>query len=147
MRKDFIFDAYQVYESRVNSADAVLLIVAALERSQLSDLYDLSKEIGLDCLVEIHDWKELDTALYCGAEIIGINNRDLKTLNISLKNTLDLLKDIPDDRIVVSESGIDTRSDVETLESTRTDAILVGTSIMRSDDIGKKIDELMGWNQ
>jgi len=147
LRKDFIFDSYQVYESRAGNADAILLIVSALEKSQLSDLYDLSKDIGLDCLVEIHDWKELDTALYCGAEIIGINNRDLKTLNISLKNTIDLLKDIPDDRIVVSESGIDTRSDVETLESTRTDAILVGTSIMRADDIGKKIDELMGWNQ
>jgi len=146
LRKDFIFDGYQIYESRVNNADAILLIVAALERSQLGDLYELSKDIGLDCLVEVHDWKELDTALYCGAEVIGINNRDLKTLNISLKNTIDLLKDIPDDRIVVSESGIDTRSDVETLESTRTDAILVGTSIMRSGDIGKKIDELMGRN-
>jgi indole-3-glycerol phosphate synthase len=144
LRKDFIFDSYQVYESRANNADAVLLIVAALEQSQLSDLYELSKEISLDCLVEVHDWKELDTALYCGAEIIGINNRDLKTLNISLRNTIDLLKDIPDDRIVVSESGIDTRADVEAIESTRTDAILVGTGIMKAEDIGKKIDELMG---
>ena len=146
LRKDFIFDSYQVYESRANNADAILLIVAALEKSQLSDLYELSRDISLDCLVEVHDWKELDTALYCEAEIIGINNRDLKTLNISLKNTLDLLKDIPDDRIVVSESGIDTRADVEAIESTRTDAILVGTSIMKSEDIGKKIDELMGKN-
>lgn len=144
LRKDFIFDSYQVYESRANNADAILLIVAALEKSQLSDLHELSKEISLDCLVEVHDWKELDTALYCEAEIIGINNRDLKTLNISLRNTLDLLKDIPDDRIVVSESGIDTRADVEAIESTRTDAILVGTSIMKFEDIGKKIDELMG---
>jgi len=144
LRKDFIFDSYQVYESRANNADAILLIVAALEKSQLSDLYELSKEISLDCLVEVHDWKELDTALYCEAEIIGVNNRDLKTLNISLRNTLDLLKDIPDDRIVVSESGIDTRADVEAIESTRTDAILVGTSIMKSEDIGKKIDELIG---
>ncbi len=144
LRKDFIFDSYQVYESRANNADAILLIVAALEKSQLSDLYELSKGMDLDCLVEVHDWKELDTALYCGAEIIGINNRDLKTLNISLRNTLELLKDVPDDRIVVSESGIDTRADVEAIESTRTDAILVGTSIMKSEDIGKKIDELMG---
>ena len=144
LRKDFIIDEYQVYETRVNNADAILLIVAALEKNQLSDLYELSKNLSLDCLVEIHDWKELDTALYCGAEIIGINNRDLKTLNISLRNTIDLLRDIPDDRIVVSESGIDTRADVEAIEATRTDAILVGSSIMRSDDIGKKIDELMG---
>lgn len=144
LRKDFIVDDYQVYESRVNNADAILLIVAALEKGQLNDLYELSKSLSLDCLVEIHDWKELDTALYCGAEIIGINNRDLKTLNISLRNTIDLLRDIPDDRIVVSESGIDTRADVEAIEATRTDAILVGTSIMKADDIGKKIDELMG---
>lgn len=144
LRKDFIFDNYQIYESRVHNADAVLLIVAALEKAQLSDLYELSRELDLDCLVEIHDWKELDTALYCGAEIIGINNRDLKTLNISLRNTLDLLKDIPDDMIVVSESGIDKRSDVEALEATRTDAMLIGTAIMKAEDIGKKIDELMG---
>jgi indole-3-glycerol phosphate synthase len=144
LRKDFIFDSYQVYETRANNADAILLIVAALEKNQLSDLYELSRSMDLDCLVEVHDWKELDTALYCGAEIIGINNRDLKTLNISLRNTLELLKDVPDDRIVVSESGIDTRADVEAIESTRTDAILVGTAIMKADDIGKKIDELMG---
>ncbi len=144
LRKDFIFDNYQIYESRVHNADAVLLIVAALEKVQLSDLYELSRELDLDCLVEIHDWKELDTALYCGAEIIGINNRDLKTLNISLRNTLDLLKDIPDDRIVVSESGIDKRSDVEALEATRTDAMLIGTAIMKAEDIGEKINELTG---
>jgi indole-3-glycerol phosphate synthase len=144
LRKDFIFDEYQVYESRVNHADAILLIVAALEKSHLGDLFELAKCLSLDCLVEVHDWKELDMALYCGAEIIGINNRDLKTLNINLKTTFDLLKDIPDDRIVVSESGINTRADVQAVEATRTDAVLVGTSLMKADDIGKKIDELMG---
>ncbi len=147
LRKDFIFDEYQIYESKANNADAVLLIVSALEKSQLSDLYELSKELSLDCLVEIHNCKELDTALYCGVEIIGINNRDLKTLNISLNITHALLKDIPDDRIVISESGISTREDVEMLNATRTDAILVGTTIMKSDDIGTKIDELMGTSQ
>ncbi|RJQ51309.1 MAG: indole-3-glycerol phosphate synthase TrpC [Nitrospiraceae bacterium] len=144
LRKDFIIDEYQVYESRANHADAILLIVAALEKTHLGDLFDLAKCLSLDCLVEVHDWKELDTALYCGAEIIGVNNRDLKTLNINLKTTFDLLRDIPDDRIVVSESGIYTRPDVMALEATRTDAMLVGTAFMKAADIGEKIDELMG---
>jgi indole-3-glycerol phosphate synthase len=147
LRKDFIFDNYQVYESRANYADAVLLIAAALDRSQLSDLYHLARELTLECLVEVHNWKELDIALYMGAEIIGINNRDLNTLNISLDISLNLLKDVPDDRIVVSESGIDTRADVEVIEATKTDAILVGTTIMKAEDIGAKIDELMGKQQ
>jgi len=147
LRKDFIFDSYQVYESRANNADAVLLIVSALDRSLLSDLYHLARELTLECLVEVHSWKELDIALYMGAEIIGINNRDLNTLNISLDISLSLLKDVPDDRIVVSESGINTRADVELLQSTKTDAILVGTTIMKSEDIGARIDELMGSQQ
>jgi indole-3-glycerol phosphate synthase len=144
LRKDFIFDEYQIYESRASNADAILLIAAALEKSQLSDLYELAKELSLDCLVEVHNWKELDTALFSGAEIIGINNRDLNTLNTSLDISLKLLKDIPDDRIVVSESGINTRGDVEAIEATKTDAILVGTAIMKAEDIGARIDELMG---
>ncbi len=144
LRKDFIFDDYQIYEARVHSADAVLLIAAALEKSQISDLYELAKEISLDCLVEVQNLKDLDKALYCGADIIGINNRDLKTLNISVNTTFNILKDIPGDRIVVSESGINTRADVEAIEVTRTDAILVGTTIMKAKDIGLKIDELMG---
>lgn len=144
LRKDFIFDDYQVYEARANRADAVLLIAAALEKSQLSDLYGLAKELSLDCLVEIHNYRDLDNALNCGSEIIGINNRDLVTLDISLGVTFDFLKDIPDDRTVVSESGINTRADVESVESTRTDAVLVGTAIMKAADIGAKIDELMG---
>jgi indole-3-glycerol phosphate synthase len=144
LRKDFIFDEYQVYEARANYGDAILLIAAALERSQLSDLYGLARELSLDCLVEVHNVKELDSALFCGAEIIGINNRDLKNLNIDLKLTFGMLKDIPEDRIVVSESGINTRADIETIESTRTDAVLIGTAIVRSEDIGRKIDELLG---
>lgn len=147
LRKDFIFDPYQVYESRANNADALLLIVAALEKSQLNDLFFLAKDLTLECLVEVHNWKELDTALYMGAEIIGINNRDLNTLNISLDISLNLLKDIPDDRTVVSESGINTRADVETIEATKTDAILVGTTIMKAEDIGARIDELLGKHQ
>jgi indole-3-glycerol phosphate synthase len=143
LRKDFIFDNYQVYESRANNADAILLIVASLEKSQLNDLYHLAKELTLECLVEVHNWKELDIALYMGAEIIGINNRDLNTLNISLDISLSMLKDVPDDRVVVSESGINTRADVEVLQATKTDAILVGTTIMKAEDIGAMIDELL----
>ncbi|HDH53669.1 MAG TPA: indole-3-glycerol phosphate synthase TrpC [Nitrospirae bacterium] len=144
LRKDFIFDNYQVFESRANSADAILLIVAALEKSQLSDLYEEAKELSLDCLVEVHNWKELDRALFLGAEIIGINNRDLNTLNISLDISFSLLKDIPDDKIAVSESGINTRADVKAIEAAKTDAILVGTTIMKAEDIGARIDELLG---
>lgn len=144
LRKDFIFDEYQVYESKVNNADAVLLIAACLDKSQLNDLMGLAKELSLDCLVEVHKLKELDAALFSGADIIGINNRDLKTLNVNLNATLELLKDIPEGKIVVSESGIDTRADVEIIEKAGVDAMLVGTAIMKSKDIGLKIDELLG---
>lgn len=144
LRKDFIFDEYQVYEARANGADAMLLIAAALEKSQIADLYGLAKELSMDCLVEVHSLKELDATLDCGAEIIGINNRNLKTLEISLNMTFEMLKDIPEDRTVVSESGISSRDHVESIETTRTDAILVGTTIMKSEDMGAKIDELMG---
>jgi indole-3-glycerol phosphate synthase len=144
LRKDFIVDDYQVYEARAHTADAILLIAAALEKSQLHDLYGLAAELSLDCLVEVHTWKELDSALSCGAEIIGINNRDLSTLNISLNVTFQMLKDIPEEKIAVSESGIRNRADVESIQSTRVDAILVGTTIMQAEDIGAKIDELLG---
>ncbi len=144
LRKDFIIDEYQVYESRVYGADAILLIVSALERSHLIDLMGQAEELSLDCLVEVHDLKELDTALYCGSQIIGINNRNLKTLEVNIETTYKLIKDIPDDRVIVSESGIEKREDVEGIESTKVDAILIGTSIMKADDVGEKIDELMG---
>lgn len=144
LRKDFILDDYQVYESRVSGADAILLIVAALDRHQLSDLQALAKELSLDCLVEIHNLNELDTALYSKADIIGINNRDLNTMKISLDTTFELLKNIPHDKITVSESGINTREDVKSLEISRVDAILVGTAIIKAGDMGAKIDELLG---
>jgi indole-3-glycerol phosphate synthase len=144
LRKDFLFDDYQVYESRANGADALLLIVASLAPSQLEDLLGLAGELSLECLVEVHTLKELDTALSSGAEIIGINNRDLKTLTTNLSTTFELLKDIPADKIIVSESGIHTRQDIESIESSNIDAVLVGTTIMRTEDIGAKIDELMG---
>jgi indole-3-glycerol phosphate synthase len=144
LRKDFIFDNYQVYESRANKADAILLIVAILSKTQLSDLMGLSIELSLGCLVEIHSLKELDTALDTGAGTIGINNRDLNTLKTSLDTTRNLVKDIPKGKTIVSESGIHTRKDVEAIEATGADAILVGTTIMKAGDIGAKIDELLG---
>ncbi|GBE40573.1 indole-3-glycerol phosphate synthase [bacterium BMS3Bbin09] len=144
LRKDFIFEDYQIYEARANSADAILLIAAVLERSHLCHLYGVARELSLDCLVEVHTYKELDMVLQAGPEIIGINNRDLTTLEINLETTFKFLKDIPDDRTVVSESGISTRADVEALEATRVDSMLIGTSIMKSADIGARIDELTG---
>ncbi len=144
LRKDFIIDEYQVFESRACGADAMLLIVAALDGSQLSDLLGLSNELGLATLVEVHSYNDLEIALRCNAEIIGINNRDLKTLGVDLKTTFELIKEIPEEKIIVSESGINSRKDIEAIESAGADAILVGTSIMQADDIGGRIDELMG---
>lgn len=145
LRKDFIFDEYQVYESRFNGADAILLIAACLDSHQLRDLRGLARELSLDSIVEVHSLKELDSALDSGAEIIGINNRDLKTLKINLNTTFELLKDMPEDKTVISESGINTRKDVEAIEAARVDAILAGTVFMESNDIGRKIDELLGY--
>ncbi len=144
LRKDFIVDNYQIYEARVNGADAVLLITAALDRSHMDDLLGLSKELSLDCLVEVHNHKELDQALRSGADIIGINNRDLVTLKTGINTTFELLKDIPAGKVIVSESGIHTREHVESLGAVDVDAVLVGTAIMKAEDIGGKIDELMG---
>ncbi len=144
LRKDFIFDDYQIYESRAFGADAILLITAILTKNQITDFLGIAGGLSLDCLVEVHHWKELDTALYAGARIIGINNRDLNTMTVDLNTTFELLKDIPHNLIVVSESGIKTRADVERLEKSRADAMLVGTSLMQAEDIGARLDELLG---
>lgn len=144
LRKDFIVDAYQIFEARAAGADAILLIAACLERRQIEDLQNVARELGLDVLVESHAYKELDRALLAGATLIGINNRDLQSFSVSLQTTLDLLKDIPEDRTVVSESGIKTREDVLKLQQAGVDAMLVGESLMREKDIGKKVKELLG---
>jgi len=144
LRKDFIIDEYQIFEARAAGADAILLIAACLEKHQVRDYLGIAGQLGLDVLVESHTWKELDKSLHAGALIVGINNRDLKTFTVSLQTTLDLLKDIPDDRTVVSESGIRTRDDVVMLQQAGVDAILVGESLMREKDIGKKVKELLG---
>jgi indole-3-glycerol phosphate synthase len=144
LRKDFIIDEYQVHEARAFGADAILLIAACLERGQMQDYLGIAAGLGLDVLVESHTYKELEKSLLAGATLVGINNRDLKTFAVSLQTTLDLLKDIPDDCTVVSESGIKTREDVLMLQQAGIDAILVGESLMREKDIGKKVKELLG---
>jgi indole-3-glycerol phosphate synthase len=146
LRKDFIIDEYQLFEARAAGADAVLLIAACLEKREMADFLGVAAELGLDVLVESHTYKELDRSLAAGAMLVGINNRDLRTFKVTLQTTLDLLKDIPDDRTVVSESGIATRDDVVTLQKAGVDAILVGESLMREKDIGKKVKELLGDN-
>lgn len=144
LRKDFIIDEYQVYEARAAGADAILLISACLDKRQMVDYLGVAKQLTLDVLVESHTYKELDKALLAGALLVGINNRDLKTFKVDLQTTLDLLNDIPDDRTVVSESGITTREDVVKLQQAGVDAVLVGESLMRKKDIGKKVKELLG---
>jgi indole-3-glycerol phosphate synthase len=144
LRKDFIIDEYQIYEARRAGADAILLIAACLGMRQMEDFIGIAEQAGLDVLVESHTYRELDKALLAGAKLVGINNRDLASFAVSLQTTFDLLKDIPDDRIVVSESGIRTREDVVKLQNAGVDAILVGESLMREKDIGKKVTELLG---
>lgn len=144
LRKDFIFDEYQIYESRANEADAILLIASILDKNQAGEYLHLAEELGLSVLFEVHDMKELEMALFIDADIIGINNRNLKTMKIDLNNTFNLKKEIPTGKIIVSESGIKTRDDILRLESAGIDAVLIGTSFMEAADIGKKIEELFG---
>lgn len=143
LQKDFILDEIQVYEARGWGADAILLIAAFLERRQVKDYFDLARELGLDVLVEIHTERELEGIIEW-APLIGINNRDLKTFVTDLKTTFRILREIPDDRTVVSESGIHSRKEVEQLYEAGVDAILVGESLMASDRIEEKMKELLG---
>ena len=144
LRKDFTVDEYQLYEARVIGADAVLLIVALMDSSQLDDYLGLASELELDALVEVHDSEELARAKAAGARLIGVNNRDLRTFETSLETTFALLDQMPEGAVVVSESGIEGRGDVERLATAGVDAILVGESLMREDDIGTKVRELLG---
>ena len=135
LRKDFIVDRYQVYESAVAGADAILLIVAALERRDLHTLYEEARGLDLDVLVEVHDQRELELALELDADVIGINNRDLTDFTVDVQRTFELLTDIPAGKTVVSESGIGTREQLDELERVGVDAVLVGEALMRADDI------------
>ncbi|UCG78458.1 MAG: indole-3-glycerol phosphate synthase TrpC [Nitrospirota bacterium] len=144
LRKDFIIDEYQIFEARAYEADAILLIAAILERGQADEYIHIAKELGLSVLFEAHNLKELDMILGVGATVVGINNRDLDTLEIDLNTTLDMIKDIPDDRTIVTESGISERKDVEIFSRSRVDAILIGTALMKENDISARYRELFG---
>lgn len=141
LRKDFIIDEYQIYQSKVYGADAILLIVRILNSQKLRDYLKLARELFLDCLVEIHNEKELETARDAGAEIIGINNRDLDTFGIDLETTLRLAPLIKGE-IIVSESGIRTKDDILRLKKAGINAFLIGEALMESNDIESKIREL-----
>ena len=144
LRKDFILDPYQVYESRANGADALLLIAAILTPIRLKELLDLSHELGMECLVEVHNETELELVLSAGAGIIGINNRDLKTFDVDIKTTERLRPLIPPDRLVVSESGIRGHDDMQKMKHWDVNAVLVGEALMSTPDIGLKMRELLG---
>lgn len=143
LRKDFIFDEYQVVESRVFGADAVLLIARILTAERLHHLYVLARQLDLAVLVEVHDKNDLIKALNAGASIIGINNRDLDTLTTDLSTTEKLIKEIPEGKIIVSESGINTKEEVKQLKDLGVNAILVGEALIRSPDIETKVRELI----
>lgn len=144
LRKDFIVDAYQLAEAAVNGADAVLLIVAALDDENLALLHDEARTLDLDVLVEIHDEEELERALAIDAEVLGINNRDLKDLSVDTRRTHELITDIPAGKTVVSESGYSTAEELEELERIGADAVLVGEALMRSGDPEAAIREITG---
>lgn len=143
LRKDFIFDEYQVYESAAGGADAILLIAAILSRQQLEELLALSRSLGLGCLVEVHDENEVEKALLGGAEIIGINNRDLNTFAVDIDTTRRLRPLIPEGRIVVSESGINNRDDIRRMKEWGINAVLVGEALVTASNIPAKMEELL----
>ena len=142
LRKDFIVDPYQVYEARVLGADCVLLIVAALSDSMLLELLQLTSHLGMDALVEVHEAEELERALAIPAPLLGINNRDLRSFETSLDVTLGFLEQIPEDRLVVTESGIHTAEDVAVMRSRGVNAFLVGEAFMKAPEPGEKLAEL-----
>lgn len=144
LRKDFIIDAYQIYETRFLGGDALLLIASLMEEGQLREYITLAEALGLAPLVEIHTQEELDKALAAGAEIIGVNNRDLNTFSTNIEATLKLAPLIPSDRIVVTESGINSREDIEQLMEAGIHCFLIGEALMRAEDIGWKLRELLG---
>ena len=147
LRKEFIVDEYQIYEARAASADAILLIVRCLSDEELARFYKRARKLEMEVLVETHTAEEIERALNCGAHIIGINNRDLDTLEVDVNRTLELKKLVPGGNTLVSESGIYTREQVETLEAGGVDAILVGESLLTSNDIRAKMQELLGHDQ
>jgi indole-3-glycerol phosphate synthase len=139
LRKDFIVDAYQVYESRAMGADAILLIAACLDDARMREFEAIAAGLGMAVLVEVHDGAELERALKLRTPLVGINNRDLRSFEVSVQTTIDLLARVPDDRLVVTESGITTRDDVAKLRAAGVQAFLVGEAFMRADEPGEAL--------
>lgn len=142
LRKDFTIDPYQVYEARMIGADAILLIVAALEDGPMIEMAGIAMELGMDVLVEVHDIDELERALQTDCELIGVNNRNLRTFEVSLETTLALKDAVPRDRTLVTESGIATRGDVARMRSAGVDTFLIGESFMRERDPGLALQRM-----
>ncbi len=142
LRKDFVVDPYQLYEAAVNGADAVLLIVRALDDRELREMYDVARGLDLDCLVEVHDAAELERALELDADVIGINNRNLDEGTVDVATTYELMPDVPAGKTVVAESGISARSELEELERVGVDAVLIGEALMGAEDPEAKAREL-----
>jgi indole-3-glycerol phosphate synthase len=143
LRKDFIIDAVQVRQSFMFGADAILLIARILSSDQLAELISVCRELGMTCLTEIHDRDDLEKAIECGADLIGINNRDLDTFDVDIKTTFELAPLVPDDCILISESGINGGEDILSLKSARVQAVLVGSALMKSQDQAGKAAELV----
>src|SRR4051794_15097353 len=144
LRKDFIVDPYQLYEAATNGADAVLLIVRALDDAELRSLYGEARGLDLDCLVEVHDEAELERALEADADVIGINNRNLDEGSVDVATTYELMPDVPAGKTVVAESGISGRSELEELERVGVDAVLIGGALMAAEDPEAKTRDLTG---
>jgi len=144
IRKDFIVDPYQVYEARAMGADAILLIVAALDHGLMAELEACARELGMDVLVEVHDADELDAALRLKTQLLGINNRNLRTFEVTLDTTIGLLPRIPAERLVVTESGILAPADVKRMRDANVHAFLVGEAFMRAPDPGTELRRLFG---
>ncbi|MGD8240773.1 MAG: indole-3-glycerol phosphate synthase TrpC [Armatimonadota bacterium] len=144
LRKEFIIDEYQIYESRVLAADAVLLLVRLLTQGELQEMLSLTHELGMEALVEAHDAEEAGRAVAVGAGVIGINNRDLTTFETNLETTVRLRELVPAEATLVAESGIHSRSDLERLAKAHVHAALIGTAIMQADDMGAKLRDFVG---